>query len=610
MTPSNKSLPGAVRFPLAPASGESWYGYLHRVSAHNLYASPFEILNRSGLSADDPDGLFKSVGLLSEILRQPPEAVSKLIPRNLGGGRVAFADGVVGDGPLLKNRRRLAPIVLREKGVDLGAWALKGRPVCMTSWTILQAVCPNKECRIPLDWATTTLFTCLSCGSDFRRARNRYIKREHRKSLMICFADSEEAWRAAVSEYMTPELNSLSYEIARDLVRVLAVSLRVAPFDRELPSYYPRGLLDGALAIERPILVRSIANGELGGRIADKLLAELRKLTRDNEPLQVAIKSITGIKCFSNEDREMTVTDAAAKLKIPRSKLRELVRVGRIRAAPIMGGELRRHDQIIIDELDDLVGDRIPISHLAKMFKIKDRYIRALALSGSLEKLFGIAEEIYPEPQFRRSQAVPYLECLHDHILRHAPGEGRTLLAEVMARLPPGPKPWASILVAAAEGRLEGGLGSEAPEGLEAEKLTLSATLATRLISGDIAFERPPWPCDPAVCPAPEDAYAVSTTLVEAEEVLGLYPRDVQCLARLLFLDTGPWGVSWRSIYSSAGKIIGTRELAAKVQITPEDFGLAASQRGLERIAPSVGVWRRQDALNAFNLTDCRSLRF
>jgi hypothetical protein len=338
-------------------------------------------------------------------------------------------------------------------------------------------------------------------------------------------------------------------------------------------------------------------------------IAERRVLDR-NEALQHAIKLVTGIHSLAEIDHERTITSVAAKLKIPRGKLRSLVRVGGVRADPVMGGEHRRYDEVRIDELNTLVTDRISASSLAKMFQLKDRYIIALAKARVLDAMVGLAPKLYQEAQFHQSLAIPYLTGLAEKVLRHDIDEHRMSLAEVMARLAPGPKPWASIFALAEAGDLEGGLGSVAPTGLEASKLTLSSSFANKLISGEVELERPFWPCDPEAGYGVVRSHDVATSLSEAEETLGLYPRDMQALLRQGYIDVHEGRVTWISIKKCARAIIGTRELAARAEIEPLKLGVEAAKRGLERLAPRAGIWSRGTALAVFDLPRDPSDRF
>jgi hypothetical protein len=88
----------------------------------------------------------------------------------------------------------------------------------------------------------------------------------------------------------------------------------------------------------------------------------------------------------------------------------------------------------------------------------------------------------------------------------------------------------------------------------------------------------------------------------QAEDVLGLYPRDIKILQRIGLLEDDKPGTSWGSIEGFARQYVGTRELAARVSIAPLDLGVEASKRGLSRVAPRVGAWERWRAKRAFGI--------
>jgi hypothetical protein len=614
MTLSSTSSGSRVRFPLPPAEGESFQGFVARVAAHNLYPDLGGYLAKAGLAAADPDSLHRGIGVLAEIFGQSPEAISRLIPKPAGKGMVQVAGRVMFGGAILTDRRRIAPVVLRERGVDLAEWGLRARPVCMESWAILRDTCPNDACAVRLDWQSTSLFTCLRCGNDFRKARTSYIREEHRGLLALGFPTSEDTWRKTAREYLPPDLSEMPFELCRELFGAISLAMRECKnspkWPDALPSSYPSGVLEGCHALACPEHLRRIAAGEFGRNDANGLRAKLRALSAGNAPLQEAIRLATGIRSLTEIDQERSITAVAAKLKIPRSKLRDLVRVGGIGAVPIMGGDKRRYDEVKVDELNSFVADRVSISSLAKSFKLKDRYILSLASAGELKRLTGLAAKIYSEAQLSRSQAISYLSDLEEKVFRHGEDEQRILLAEVMARLPPGPKPWGNIVAAAAEGSLEGGLGSLAPTGLDATRLTLSNAFASQLISGSIDIERPLWPCDPEAGFGLVNCIYASTSLSEAEEALGLYPRDMQALLKLGYLDVRDGHVTWASIQRCAKQVIGTRELAARAEIEPLNLGVEAAKRGLARLAPRAGVWSRVRALAVFDLPRNPSDRF
>ena len=603
-----------VRFPLPPAEGESLHGFVDRVAAHNLYPDLMRYLRKAGLLTLAPDELHRNASQLAEFFGQTPAEMLRLVPKPLGKGIVKIGDRVLFGGNILVEKRRIAPVVLRERGIDLLEWGLLGRSVCMESWSILIDRCQNPACATKLDWRSSTLFTCTRCGADLRKAKTSYIKPEHRGLLNLGFARTIEDWRASADEHLCADLRGISYEECRDLLMAMTKAMReckdCARLDNFLPDYYPSGILDACHALANPQNVRSIAAGDFGHSPANALRAKLRAVSSGNESLQHAIKAVTGIHSLTEIDHERTITSVAAKLKIPRGKLRSLVRVGNLRVDSIMGGDHRRYDEVRIDELNTLMTDRIPASSLAKMFQLKDRYIIALAEDRVLEAMGGMAWKLYREVQFHRSLAIPYLTGLAEKVLRHEIDARRMSLSEVMARLPPGPKPWASIFALAEAGDLEGGLGSLAPTGLDASKLTLSSSFANKLISGEIELERPFWPCDPEACNNIVRSHYVATSLSEAEEALGLYPRDMQALLREGYLEMHDGRVRWMNIKKCAWAIIGTRELAARAEIEPLKLGVEAAKRGLQRLVPRVGVWSRRNALLAFGLPRNPSDRF
>ncbi|ALL13170.1 hypothetical protein AQ619_07280 [Caulobacter henricii] len=217
---------------------------------------------------------------------------------------------------------------------------------------------------------------------------------------------------------------------------------------------------------------------------------------------------------------------------------------------------------------------------------------------GKIARLEGAARSLYKEAQFKRSTSLTVFDRLEALVVRHGADDSRMLLSDVMARLPPGPKPWGSVLLQAYLGELDGVLGSMCPTGLTLKRLTLDRSLAKRLIAGDIDLARPVW-----------GRLGSRATLKQAEDALGLYPRDIKLAQRAgLLVDLGS-GTLWCSVYVFADRYIATRELSALVSVDPQDISTEAAKLGLRRAAPSIGAWERRAAIDAFGVKASTRLR-
>lgn len=592
----------SVRFPLAPILGESFKGYTTRVAVHNGHASRNSLLYTLGVPREQVDRLELDAESVAHLYRQPVSAIADMLPRHRGDGKLVLAGEVLSPGALRVDRRWVAPIVLQEQGVDLAQWSNKSRKFCMQSWTWLSGRCPNEACGAKLKWGATSLFSCLKCGGDLRRKVPRSVEPGLRPLLSLTYDLGSERWERAAHDHLPPAIQGISPEVFMDLIQVLGATLRFhtvpwANHGEGGPSHlerlsYSEKLLRGCLALADPARVREAARGPGDKRAVTELRARLRALSLNNKPLQDAIKAVTGIRCLSQEEQEQSITVAAAKLKVPRAKLRCMILDGGIKTnVPSMGGCIRLYDEVMLDGLDDIINDRISISHLSAKFQLDRRIITDLEQAGELISLGGVARSLYREKQFKRSPSLAFFNNVEALVIRHGPDDDRKLLSEVMARLPAGPKPWASILSEVHLGRLAGELGSLDRTGLKLERLTLDNALADRLIAGDLELPRPYW--------EPDWRYA---TLRQAEDALGLYPRDIKLLQRAGFLEDASPGTSWEAIRHFARNYIGTRELGALVSVAPSDLGVEAAKRGLERVAPRVGAWDRRSAMDAFGV--------
>lgn len=592
----------SVRFPLAPAPGESFKGYIARVAVHNGHASRNSLLYTLGVSQQQVDRLELDVESVAHLYRQPVCAIADMLPRHRGDGKLILAGEVLSPDALRVDRRWIAPIVLQDLGVDLAQWSNKSRKFCAQSWTWLSGSCPNDACKAKLKWRGTSLFRCLKCGGDLRRQAPRSVDPGLRPLLSLTYDLGSERWERAAHDHLPPAIRGISPEVLMDLIQVLGATLNFytlpwankgegGPPHLERLSYSEK-LLRGCLALADPARVREAARGPGGKRAVTEFRARLRALSLGNKPLQDAIKALTGIRCLSQEEQEQSITVAAEKLKVPRAKLRSLIQEGGICTnVPSMGGYVRLYNEVNLDGLDDIINDRISISRLSAKYRLDRRIITDLEEAAELTALGGVARSLYREKQFKRSQSLAFFNKVEALVVRHEPDDDRILLSEVMARLPAGPKPWATLLSEVHLGRLEGELGSLDPAGLRLERLTLDQVLAHRLIAGDIDLPRPQWGDDW------RDA-----TLRQAEDALGLYPRDIKLLQRAGLLEDAAPGTSWGSIRDFSRNYIGTRELAALVSVAPLDLGIEAAKHGLKRVAPRVGAWERLRAMDAFKL--------
>lgn len=599
-----------VRFPLPPAAGESFWGYISRVAAHNGHSSRYSLMNELGVSSSKRTRFdLLDVEGVAAVYRQPVSVIAEMLPQLRENGGLALAGETLSPRALRREIRWIAPAYLQREGIDLAVWSSKYRDFCPISWTWLTNKCPGDNCRQTLSWPSTSLFHCLNCGADLRRSAPRYVDHALRPMLSLTYDLGSERWKRLASEHLPPEVRDVAPGVLMELLQVLGATMALQGVRREQwagrgaplaqSGSYSEKILRGCYALSHPHKVREEA-GERGN-IWDitKFRARLRSLSKGNQPLQDAIKAISGIRCLSQEEQENSITISAQKLKIPRSKLRDCILRGGIETnARTLGGVRRIYNDVNLDGLDEIVNDRVSISHISRKYLLDRSVIEYIEECGRITRLDGVAYYLYREAQFKRSESLAFFDRLEALVVRHGADDGRILLSDVMARLPAGPKPWGSVLLHAYLGELDGELGSLCPTGLALKRLTLDRSLAKRLIAGDIDLPRPAW-----------GRIENRATLKQAEDVLGLYPRDIKLAQRAGLLEDAGAGTSWRSIMQFADSYVGTRELSALVSVAPLDIGTEAAKRGLRRAAPRLGAWERRAAIDAFGATESTRLR-
>ncbi len=155
----------------SPCEGESFRGYLLRISDLNGYHSPNWLLRQLEIPVRptlDPEYLHR----LAKTLRQSPDVLSELQIRMVPNQPNWY---LIGDQPahrctVERQRSRYCPTCLSEYGVFDAAWELKPVTSCPRHGNYLVDICD--ACSRPQTWNREHLHFC-KCGHDLREQKSR-----------------------------------------------------------------------------------------------------------------------------------------------------------------------------------------------------------------------------------------------------------------------------------------------------------------------------------------------------------------------------------------------------------------------------------------------------
>jgi hypothetical protein len=590
-----------VRFALAPSGGETILSYAFRVGAHNLHARPLELLSTlrsgrqiKGLWELDPE-------VLSRIYRQPVEAFIPLVATPVGGEAVAIGGRIIAAHELLRSSRRVSPTGLRNSDTDQCDWAIRPLTFCPTNWDVLLDTCPNKECGLKLNWTTRSIFHCGSCGHDLRRARTAKIRLCDRDIARI-LPDLLSRDVVIVDRAKAPfpaDLANLSANDLMDVVHVigrgaLAVSAGTA---RRASAGYPHAWIAGVTSLRDPDFIPSIMTGRHKPALYHPFTAEVRRWLDGLSPAGAeTLRNFLDPEHHLAPTRSgkfLSVTTAAARLRIERSAVRSLIQLGHLEVFSAgCAAKQRQHDLITADSVEILANDRASISSISAEYKIPKSVLLDLVGMGVLEALDHAAfPAIYSELQLKSLHARTLLSQMLAKVQNRSKvgSAGLRIAAKpLLDRLGGGDHLWANLLWSDLNDKLQHGLSTTCRSSLRLDALLLHPTDAEAIARGAVDLS--------------PSALSRSTAirLKDAEAMLSMNPRDMQVLIREGALTRCGTGVSDASVRDAAEKFISTREIGKLINGDSYDVSMLAAARGLPRLWPRVGVWDRAAALAAF----------
>lgn len=597
MKRSTSALP-QVRFALAPSRGETILSYAFRVGAHNLHTRPLELLStfRSGRQIRglwdlDPE-------ILSQIYRQPAEAFIPLVATPAGGEAVAIGGRIIAANELLRSSRRVSPTGLRKSDTDQCDWAIRPLTFCPTNWDVLLDACPNEECGSKLNWTTRSTFHCGSCGYDLRRARTAKILMRDRDIAQVLpdLLSKDAAIVDRAKALFPPDLANLSAMDLREVVHVigrgaLAASASTAPARKG----YPHAWIAGVTSLRDPDFIPSMMARRDEPALYHLFTAEVKDwLGRLSPAGAETLRNFLDPEHHTSRTRGagyLSVTAAAARLRIDRSAVRSLIKLGHLEVS-VGPAKQRQRDLITVDSVAAIAHDRVSISSISAEYKIPKSVLLDLVDMGALEVAYHAAfPAIYCETQLRSLHARTLLSGVLAKVQSRSGSDlgGRNVAAKpLLDGLGGGSRLWANLLRKDFNDELKYGLATTCRSSLRLDALFLHPTDAAAIARGamdlsDSTFSR-----------------LDVTRLTDAERRLAFCPRDIQALIRHGKLIRCGTGVSEASVQYVAKQFISTRELGLLTNVDPLDVSLSAARRGLRRLWPRVGVWDRAAAMTAF----------
>lgn len=595
------SAPQAVRFPLAPSKGETILSYAMRVGIHNLYARPLELLHMLG----DERKIIKfwelDPNLLSQVYRQPVEVIAPLLAKPREDGRLVIGERAIAPRDLLRSARRISPAGLRVNGADRFDWAVRQLTFCPANWDMLLGVCPNRDCRWELTWNTRSMFHCGACGYDLRQAPSIKVRKCDRQALQILpdlLSREESVVRLAKSRLPT-DLNGLSPEEIFEIIHIVGRGV-LAVSDAGVRSgsvSYPNTWIAGVKNLEDPRFIRSIMSGQNRAGLYQTFTDAVRRPIKELSP--VAAETFRNFLdpdyhlAPTRSDRFVTVTAAAAQLRIERSAVRSLIQLGHLEVFRATGLERQRQrDLVTAASVASIAHDRVSISTISAEYKIPKAVLLELVGMSVLDVLYRPAfPVIYSEPQIKSSHARAVLTRMLTKIQDRSntwSSEQRVAVEPLLNRLGGVDQLWANLLWNDLNDKLEYGLSTTCRSSLRLDALLLHPRDAEAIARGDLNL-----------LPG-ELSQSTVIRLKHAEARLCMHPRDIQVLIRKGKLMRFGKGVSDASVRDALKRFISTREISRLTGIGVYEIGMTAAARGLTRLWPRVGIWDRAAAMTAF----------
>lgn len=573
-------------FPVMPAPGETLPGYLLRNVEPNFLSSIRPLLDVAGVDLTLAGNCVDKLGAVADRLYDnfcvPADAWAGLWGvESKRGGRRRLGGVWLTPGQVESGRRRVPRSHVAGEP-DKAIWMVRNLGFCPATWEILVDRCPRPACQ-PLTWlSATALHDCGHCRTAVSAAKRRIVPRAFRPALswvVGLFGDDAEQERSMKA--LPPLFGAQAPTDAYELVLAIARAIRVVR-DPTIHGRVNFELSDVARAC-RYLLDHPRSHWDLhqeGGDVVSAFRARLEIQLRGSRRPEVRSDLIRVLQYGWPgkgkidpvwEADWLSVTEAAAMLRLERRKVRSLIDAGLLHEDSKLGGRHRIHSSLQKVRVDRLR------SELTAQMPLKEFQSRTGLPRSAVEQFLGLgllaettseaAKLVYRGLHIKRESAEALLNSL-TAVMEAEPHDGCIPIREVMRGVGGRPKPWARLLLAALDRKLPGGLGG-GPDSRFTD-LTLHPVTARHLVMGGIegghpfAFQ----PGDLGEWERPEMASS------EVEEFLNCTAEDVSWLRHRKYLE--PLSANGEAARYAKGEVealgrrmITTREIAARVGKPP-----------------------------------------
>lgn len=614
-TTSNSGAPTKpLLFPCEPVSNESLPGFLARVAARNVLDNPAWLLRTAEIPSPSAHDLSRRVAHkiddLAEALGVNRDDIAKMWIGEVPGRPElrSFFGAEVRDSYLVHDRRRVAPASLKSSAHHRALWMLRPLSFCAESWDVLIDTCPSKTCGRKLGWSPARgIDVCEHCGLDLTTTRVPRVPPAHRDALgfVAGLVSPDLETRAESLARIPPALAHLDsgelFELAMIFSRVTSreVGTEAAPHEslaagaQTVLDY--TGRLPAAAFFNRrinanvpPPLLR--LRREAASVARSRLRAVLETSWAEGDTKEIGPVRLRRLRELHSL---LTGTQAAARLGIEATKLRDIVAAGLIKGEERPGLD-RTHIWFSVDAvaaLEHRINQRTSTVAFRRETGLSSRAITSLIGRGFIKaNTDPVVLRTFRGLQLSRPSVDRFSAAMARVLGDIEPGHNWVRLEEAFSAVPGGSKPWGRFFTLVLGGQLKGAVRRIWPT-LRVEDIYLSPAGVELLIlrpgSKEERLES-------------ETKPPTHVTRVEAQAYLRCNPRDLAMLIRSGCFGPEPElkaGVPWRPLVEFGAKHISTSEVCERADYTYGQLSKLLARAGIGR---AHGVfWSRLEVEDA-----------
>lgn len=596
--------PWRVSRPLSILAGESVDGYVARVAAAHHFPRMSEITELGGAEVGERSHAAfcdaKGLEAIADCLRVDFERLRQHAPLPSPDGEMRTMFGV----ELSKDHfqftyRRFSPSALMASPHHRALWTLRLFPFCTETWEYLVDRCPHPACRRQQRWRRTVgIDLCDFCGEPLTRAEADIVPQELRENLqqLVDLVNPDPLRREQTRWLLPAELAQLHTDDLLKLVCLIApvvdhragrpLTLWTLSLDKAKDHIVPAlanswPLLKGwphafENFIARRINEHAKSRGDGNNGASYRFLHRCRK-QQLSTPVRKVVDGFAE-RCRKAAERGYTGQQVADLVGSQVSALVAMRRSGEIPSVLALDGH-RLH----------VLFEKQAITKLLEKFQPRERVERAAGRLGipsySVRHLVNLGcLEAAPTPPGRSKKLTiremslsSFVDALESQ-MPQATSEYPYKLEKLMLRLGGGPKPWAAVLAAVANGEMDAAVSP-----------------GSRRLGDRIRFRTDDVISLPAFADRPELSAGDSLFKSDLADMLSLSITNFSRYSEYL-LGSGDHRreVSEDQALKLAGTIISTTEIAARLQLHHTSAFRLANQRGV--LVKSEGLFDRASA--------------